>query len=542
MKMNASFTAAGTVGNPLTLGKGGGGDLSVPGANSENGSQQAMLQHGSFMNPMQSLASSNLPSLMPTATHQTQPTGDMRHDAQQVQQQQQQQQQMLWQQALQQLTRTNLAISQSQFNPNQLQNQQQVPPTNAGTLNEQHSHSYLFPGINQVQAGATNGMPVPSNVPIHFFQAMAAPAPVAGQAVSAPAAPIAPNQASHDFSGGAKRRPEEASGSRNRKMPKLEPSVISSFSNMSAEMSTAMSVHSDDLDLEDFPQDKDVDYSKMTPAQRRRHERNLREQQRSYRISQQIKGLREVLTESNIPFKPNKFSILVSIVDYTKQLQSRAIMLDSEYQKLAKTIRETNELVTSGQNMSEPSDSDFPHSDKGDGGSDLLLVQGLDYSSVFENCPFAIGVAALDGRVISCNATFQSLIGASKREMLQQSLFMFIRNHQELFEAMASLLKEASAASETGEGTVKEQRPVCWSGHIVTLRSQKVSVLECFFCDSSFDSSFTNKALLSRFLDRLAACIQHVPHKHGRRKPQVLLLQCVNNIGTQPIKFVILMC
>jgi hypothetical protein len=32
--------------------------------------------------------------------------------------------------------------------------------------------------------------------------------------------------------------------------------------------------------------------------------------------------------------------------------------------------------------------------------SDLLLVQGLDYSSVFENCPFAIGVAALDGRVI----------------------------------------------------------------------------------------------------------------------------------------------
>jgi PAS domain S-box-containing protein len=477
-----SFTTAGTAGNPLTLGKGGGGELSVPGANSENGSQHAMLQQGSFMNPMQSLASNNLPSLMPAVTNQTQPSGDMRHDAQQVQQQQQQQQQMLWQQALQQLTRTNLAISQSQFNPNQQQqqNQQQAPPTNAGVSNERHPHSYLFQGTNQVQAGATNSMPVPPNVPVTFFQAMAAPAPVAAQAVSAPVAPIAPNQPSQDFNVPVKRRPEEASGSRNRKMPKVEPSIISSFSTMSAEMSTAMSVHSDDLDLEDFPQDKDVDCSKMTPAQRRRHERNLREQQRSYRISQQIKGLREVLTESNIPFKPNKFSILVSIVDYTKQLQSRAIMLDSEYQKLADTIRETNELVESGQNMSGPSDNDFPHSDQGD---DLLLVQGLDYSSVFENCPFAIGVAALDGRVISCNATFQSLIGASKREMLQQSLFMFIRNHQELFEAMASLLKEASAASETGEGTVKEQKPVRWSGHIVTLRSQKVSVLDCFFCD-----------------------------------------------------------
>jgi PAS domain S-box-containing protein len=474
-------TAAGTAGNPLTLGKGSGGEVSAPGPNSENRSQHTMLQQGSFMNPMQSLASSSLPSLMPAVTHQTQTSGNMRQDAQQAQQQHQQQQQMLWQQALQQLTRTNLAISQSQFNQNQQQQLHQAAPTNTGVSNEQHSHSYLFPGVNQGQAGGTNGLPVLPNAPVNFFQAMAAPAPVAAQAVSAPAAPIANTQSSHDCNGPVKKRSEEASGSRNRKVQKVEPSVISSFSNMSAEMSTAMSVHSDDLDLEDFPHDKDVDCSKMTPAQRRRHERNLREQQRSYRISQQIKGLREVLTESNIPFKPNKFSILVSIVDYTKQLQSRAIMLDSEYQKLAETIRETNELVASGQNMSDPSsDSDFPLSDQGD---DLLLVQGLDYSSVFENCPFAIGVAALDGRVISCNATFQSLIGASKREMLQQSLFMFIRNHQELFEAMAGLLKEASGASETGEGTVKEQKPVHWSGHIVTLRSQKVSVLECFFCD-----------------------------------------------------------
>jgi PAS domain S-box-containing protein len=457
-------------GNPPTLGNGGGGESSVPVA-SEIGSQHAMLQQGiasaaSFMNPMQSLASSNLPHILPAVTHQSQTSGDMRHDAQQAQQQQ-----MLWQQALQQLTRTNLAISQSQFN------QQQAPQPNVGVPNEQNSHSYLFPGVNN-QAGANNGMPIPPNVPVNFFQAMAAPAPVAARAVPLPPAPIAPTQSSHDYSGGVKRRPEEASGSRNRKVQqKLEPSVISSYSNMSA-MSSAMSVHSDDLDLEDFPGDKDVDCSKMTPAQRRRHERNLREQQRSYRISQQIKGLREVLTESNIPFKPNKFSILVSIVDYIKQLQSRAIMLDSEYQKLADTIQETDELVTNGQDQS---DSEYPLSDPGDSGSDLLLVQGLDYSSVFENCPFAIGVAALDGRVISCNATFQSLIGASKREMLQQSLFMFIRNHQELFEAMASLLKESSAASETGEGTVKEQKPVRWSGHIVTLRSQKVSVLNVSF-------------------------------------------------------------
>ena len=73
------------------------------------------------------------------------------------------------------------------------------------------------------------------------------------------------------------------------------------------------------------PKETDVDVESMPPAERRRHERNLREQQRSYRISQQIKELREVLTESSVPFKPNKYSILLSVVDYIKQLKKKLI-------------------------------------------------------------------------------------------------------------------------------------------------------------------------------------------------------------------------
>ena len=59
------------------------------------------------------------------------------------------------------------------------------------------------------------------------------------------------------------------------------------------------------------PEKDDAELEKMNPAERRRYERNLREQQRSYRISQQIKQLRDVLEESKIPFKPNKFSTSV---------------------------------------------------------------------------------------------------------------------------------------------------------------------------------------------------------------------------------------
>jgi PAS domain S-box-containing protein len=456
-----------STGNPAPLGNGGNGESSVP-AVYELGSQHAMLHPGikhsitgppSFFNPMPSVAGNQFSTLMPPVTQQAQSSGDTSQNAQQQQQvHQQQQQQMLWQQAMQHLTCTNLAVSQAQFS------QKQPPQSMLGT---QDSNSYLFPGLNP--AGAP--IHVPPNVPVHFFQAMGA-VPAAAQAVSAVSAPIVPAKPS-------KRRAKESSGNRNRKALKVEPSVISSYSNISS----AMSVHSDDSEMKDFPLDN-VDCSNMTPAQRRRHERNLREQQRSYRISQQIKGLREVLTESNIPFKPNKFSILVSIVEYIKQLQSRAVMLGSEHQKLVDTIQETNELVSSGQmqNLAESENDLVSLSDVGDSSSDQVIVRGLDYSSVFEHCPYAIGVAALDGRILSCNAAFETLIGCTKREMLQQSLFMVIRNHQELFEAMASLLKESSGASETGEGTVvKEQRPLRWSGNIVSLRSQKVSLLVFFF-------------------------------------------------------------
>jgi PAS domain-containing protein len=155
--------------------------------------------------------------------------------------------------------------------------------------------------------------------------------------------------------------------------------------------------------------------ARMTPAEKRRYERNLREQQRSYRISQQIKELRDVLAESNIPFKSNKFSILVSVTEYIKQLQSRAIMLDAEHQKLVTTINQSSSLVppTGPSSSSEDSEKDAASLQSvAENDQDLLMVQGIDYKSIFKSCPFAIGVASLDGRVLACNEALGTLLGA----------------------------------------------------------------------------------------------------------------------------------
>lgn len=429
--------------------------------NANNGYQHAaLLPTGAAMDPatvfhyMQAAAMNSLPTLLPA---KAQPGAGAGMDANQ---------QMLWQQAFQQLTAgTNLSALAT------------PPSLQRMLLNSNNVQPFILP------ASATNintAQQQPAMPPMHFFQAalgqqqpqILAAAAAAGQGVPGGdgTAPVDPSQQpSIEFNVGRKRAAQAVSKEK-RKSRNMEPAfVISSYSHLS---SSALSVHSDDGD---FVNDPNVDYSKMTPAQRRRNERNQREQQRSYRISQQIKQLREVLTESNVPFKPNKFAILVSVGDYLKQLQRRSVMLDAEHQKLSDTLRETNELISSGQ---IPASVDVPSTDSlSDTSADELFVQGLDYTCIVDHCPFAIGVAALDGRVLACNDAFEKLIGSSKEEMCRHSLFMFIRNHQDLFEAMADLLKKSSAATEAGDGILTEPSLFYWCGHIVSLASTKVSLL-----------------------------------------------------------------
>lgn len=254
------------------------------------------------------------------------------------------------------------------------------------------------------------------------------------------------------------------------------------------------------MNMNDFPEfqlrNKDgsiiteKDLEKMSPAERRRYERNLREQQRSFRISQQIQQLRDVLAESKVPFKPNKYSILVSVADYIKQLQTRAIMLDSEHKKLFKTIQETNEMVASGQIPDANAPAPAPQNgnvtnDQGD----LLIVQGLDYQAVFEQTPTANGVASIDGRILACNQELENILECSKAQIERQSLFTLVQNHQEIFEAMAELLKRADALSN---GSLKADpvQLLYWSGRVVTPDDKKLGMNITLACTKDGSPKF----------------------------------------------------
>jgi len=187
---------------------------------------------------------------------------------------------------------------------------------------------------------------------------------------------------------------------------------------------------------------------------RRRHDRNLREQRRSQKITHQIDDLREVLASASVRFKPDKYSTLVSVVQYVKQLQLRSTMLDTEHKKLLDTITRTNEMVnepyaTSGtsaisstgnigssRNCGIGTDTAKPDSalsgcvggndnanDVPNGGDvynddELVFARNVDYKCIFDRCGMPLAVASIDGRLMDCNHEFVKLTGYRREELL----------------------------------------------------------------------------------------------------------------------------
>ena len=236
----------------------------------------------------------------------------------------------------------------------------------------------------------------------------------------------------------------------------------------------------DDDDDDNFEKKRPHNWDSMTLEEKRRWERNMREQQRSHRISSQIKELRSVLTESHVPFKPNKYSILLSVAEYIKQLQARAIMLDAEHRKLVDTIRQTSEMVNSGTTPEPDAPTSMVNEGQGSNvssGADMLFVKGVDYQCVFEQCTAAIGIAALDGRILDCNNEFENILGYSKEELLKHSLFTVMQNHEEVYEAMGEMLKadDITLGQDLVE-TNEEKPPMYWSG-VVGQTHQNVSAM-----------------------------------------------------------------
>lgn len=174
---------------------------------------------------------------------------------------------------------------------------------------------------------------------------------------------------------------------------------------------------------------------------KRRHDRNVREQMRSQRITYQINDLRELLKASQVPFKMDKFSTLVTVDQYIRELQDKSAVLDDEQKKLLATLTKTTEIVNNqympsqaprkdpilfqpndeinGSRCSGPSDDSSQVSNAFDQEDESIsFVKGIDFKFIFDFCPVACSITSLDGRFLDCNEEFFSLTGFSRGEVI----------------------------------------------------------------------------------------------------------------------------
>jgi PAS domain-containing protein len=266
--------------------------------------------------------------------------------------------------------------------------------------------------------------------------------------------------------------------------------------------------------------------------ERRRQDRNQREQQRSRRITEQIAHLRDVLTQGGVPCRPDKNSTLISVAEYIQQLQARSNFLDGEHKKLLDTIARTNEMVnnqyyqaitttadgtttssvsSTTNNVPAPVSNDLL-SDGYTGGpledENAVLVQGLDYKSVFYKCGIALAVASIDGRFIDCNSEFVTLSGYSRTELLpgeeltnkitmepnevpsksspceepspprNLSLFNLLNREdmERVFSAMSGMLRRPVVRNPGATPQDSSPQLDCWSGSVRQNREEQKSV------------------------------------------------------------------
>ncbi|KAL3782783.1 hypothetical protein HJC23_003104 [Cyclotella cryptica] len=158
---------------------------------------------------------------------------------------------------------------------------------------------------------------------------------------------------------------------------------------------------------------------------KRRSERNLREQERSHRITDCISELRTLLAEAGVHFKPDRYSTLVGVVNYIKMLQSRSKTLDEEHRRLINTISTADRLANGGGTTTVQTHNDGLGENTSRSSTDsntdeefLVFVQGIDYKFIFASCALALAVASVDGRFVDCNDEFLRVTEYSRAELL----------------------------------------------------------------------------------------------------------------------------
>ena len=266
---------------------------------------------------------------------------------------------------------------------------------------------------------------------------------------------------------------------------------------------------------------------------RRRLERNMREQERSHRITGQIAELRDLLNQAKVSFKPDKYSTLASVSDYIQSLQKKSIWLEDEHRKLLQTISKTNDIVNNAEMHGFDSHTSVVKGDR-NGPQDqqpqvvpsgtnksqfgnvfedefVSFCRGLDYKGVFFHCGTPICVTGVDGRILDCNEKFLSMFMMTREDLQsrsqdksrkQLSIFNLIENNDMriVFASMSNMLKNTDFLADPANQQVKSESGKISQGSLV-VQSHR-------FLKSDHWSGFTKQSIGPQ---KTVSCTQ-MPH------------------------------
>ncbi len=170
---------------------------------------------------------------------------------------------------------------------------------------------------------------------------------------------------------------------------------------------------------------------------KRKSDRNAREQQRAQQVTDQIAHLRDLIVRSGVTLdKADKFSTLIAVEQYIQSLQSKSLELKAEHENLLSTLQQTSAFVNSqyvasaspnpvssggeesGNQAQDSSDQDTDDHSSEEDTTTMSLVKDINFKWIFDCCPFATGVASIDGRFLDCNKEFEVMTGYTRSELL----------------------------------------------------------------------------------------------------------------------------
>lgn len=202
----------------------------------------------------------------------------------------------------------------------------------------------------------------------------------------------------------------------------------------------------------------------------RREERNMREKERSLKITHQIHELRILLSSGGVIVpKGTKSTILSEASNYIRLLQQQHNRLELDKQQLVQEVQRIG-----GGAIGQQASVAIRHVAAQNGIDSVLglpapsapqtlqdTLGDRDFRIVFHSCSVGMAIATMGGSFIDCNAAFTQLSSYSKQELKAMTIFNITSKDdlQGAFDMMSKLITPSTSGFDADCNSVQDEKP-----------------------------------------------------------------------------------